>query len=249
MFYIYIWFNLENNEVFYVGKGSRARYKQIAHRNRLFNKYIKEHQCSSKIIKYIDKEDDAYKEEIKYIAYYRSIGQAKCNIEKGGTGGDTSIWDDYKRKYWSKYNPMKEESQRERMRINNPMKRKEIATKTNSQKIKSLFIDNVYYSSPKEASIKNNVCLETIYVWCKRGYNTEGKPCHYKNEKQKNYIFKKSSAKTIIIDNIKFTSVTEGARFLNTTADNLIHYLKKNKPYKGHKCSYDNQQPSISLND
>lgn len=45
MFYVYAWYNKETKEIFYVGKGSRNRYKQIRKRNRLFTEYINTHDC------------------------------------------------------------------------------------------------------------------------------------------------------------------------------------------------------------
>ena len=39
MFYVYEYYNTETLEVFYVGKGTRNRYRVIAGRNELFLKY------------------------------------------------------------------------------------------------------------------------------------------------------------------------------------------------------------------
>lgn len=36
MFYVYEWYNIDTNEIFYVGKGCGERYKQATKRNKLF---------------------------------------------------------------------------------------------------------------------------------------------------------------------------------------------------------------------
>ena len=41
-FYVYEWYNTVTNEVFYVGKGTKNRYKNITKRNKYFLDYIKE---------------------------------------------------------------------------------------------------------------------------------------------------------------------------------------------------------------
>ena len=50
MFYVYEWFIKETNEIIYVGKGCRNRYKCLQH-NRIFKEFIKRFNCESRIIK------------------------------------------------------------------------------------------------------------------------------------------------------------------------------------------------------
>ena len=45
-FYVYEWYNIITNEVFYVGKGSGKRYLNTTNRNQLFKKYILENEVS-----------------------------------------------------------------------------------------------------------------------------------------------------------------------------------------------------------
>lgn len=248
MFYIYRWINAENNEVFYVGKGSRQRLTQLSHRNRLVKKYLEENKnWYSEIIEYLEDEKEAFNKEDYWIKYYKNLGQATCNINKGGSGGYASIWSEEKRKYQSEHNPMKREDQRKRMSIKNPMKNKEISQKVSLSKSKAVYINGNYFPTARKASKAFNVNIATIYNWCKRGYDITGNPCRYAKEEQKEYEFRRSGSRKVIIDGIKFNSIKDGAAYLGTTNDNLIHYLKRNKLYKGHTCSYDNQQPSINL--
>ena len=55
MFYVYEWYNVDTNEIFYVGKGCGNRYKSISHRNQHFLNYYETHECAVRIIKYFEK--------------------------------------------------------------------------------------------------------------------------------------------------------------------------------------------------
>lgn len=44
-FYVYKWFNIETNEVFYIGKGCNNRYKDVSKRNKLFLEYYNNNPC------------------------------------------------------------------------------------------------------------------------------------------------------------------------------------------------------------
>ena len=58
MFYVYEYYNLITQEVFYVGKGTGKRYRQMTGRNEDFIKYVRENECDVRIIKYFENEDD-----------------------------------------------------------------------------------------------------------------------------------------------------------------------------------------------
>ena len=91
MYYVYEWFNTKTNEIFYVGKGTKKRYKDRK-RNSDFNDYIKNNNCDSRIIKYFENEKDAFEFEYIYINQLKSIGQCKCNLHCGGAGGSGEFW-------------------------------------------------------------------------------------------------------------------------------------------------------------
>jgi hypothetical protein len=131
-FYVYEWFNIETNEVFYVGKGCGNRYKSLKSRNQDFLDYIDNHPTNVRIVKYFDSEDDAYTYEKDLTQSYREKNQCSCCLMDGGYGGYSKVWTPEMKEYQSKYNPMKRLEQRERMSVNNPMKNPEIAKKVNS---------------------------------------------------------------------------------------------------------------------
>jgi len=83
-FYVYEWFNIDTNEVFYVGKGRGYRYKNIKQRNKYFINYYNKYNCDVRKVKTGMEEKDAFELEIELIADYRKISQAQCNITDGG---------------------------------------------------------------------------------------------------------------------------------------------------------------------
>lgn len=74
MFYVYAWYNVKTKIIFYVGKGTRERYKQVRKRNRLFKKYYAENECDVKIIKYFESEQEALAYEHKHIVRLKKKG-------------------------------------------------------------------------------------------------------------------------------------------------------------------------------
>lgn len=233
-FYIYKWYNLDTNEVFYIGKGCGNRVKTTTDRNELFKAYIKKHKCSSEVIKYFDTEEEAFKEEHKLIVSLKKLGQCQCNLDNGGMGGTNFVWTPEMRAYKSKFNPMKN---------------KEVVKRVVAKKQRAVIIENKYFNSVKEATLYYKVFDTEIIHWCKRGYDRNKKPCRYADEKQKAFEIKVTCSKKVIVDNIHFSSVKEAAKYLNSWSETVIRAIKNNRKLKGHTVKYDNQQPSINLKD
>ena len=99
-FYVYEWYNLDTNEVFYVGKGKKERYKNIKQRNQYFKNYYNKHKCTVRKIKTDLLENEAFELEINLIDKYRKIGQCQCNLADGGEGTTfpKGSWNDMFRK-------------------------------------------------------------------------------------------------------------------------------------------------------
>ena len=249
MFYVYEWYNKDNQEIFYVGKGIKNRYKQIKKRNKLFKEYYNNHNCDVRIIKYFESEEEAFKYENIRILELKSKNLCFCNLDNGGIGGCNFVWTPEMKEYYSKYNIMKSENQRKRMSDKNPMKDKEIAKIVGEKHKKAVIINGKYYKGCKDASKELGVWDITISRWCKRGYDTKGNPCYYANEKPKEYNIKTTNSKKVIIDNIKFNSIKEASEYLGVWSESLIRAIKNNRKCKGHICKYDNQKPSANLKD
>lgn len=244
-FYVYEWYNIDTNEVFYVGKGCEKRYLNIKNRNKLFLDYYENNNCDVRIVKFFENEEDAFLYESYLIDIYKNKGQAQCCIASGGYGGYSIVWTDELKKYWSENNPMKDEKQRQRMKDNNPMKNEDIAKKNGEKHKRPVIINNIKYNGLIDAAKALNVTTNTILNWCKRGYNTQGEPCRYADEEQKDFTKKTTCSKEVIVDGKLFPSVRAACDFLGIKDTSpMVRALKANRTYKGHNCKYANQQPS-----
>ena len=183
MFYVYEWYIKDTQEIIYVGKGCRNRYKATKH-NKFFNEMIKRYKCESRIIKEFENEKDAFDYEYIRINQLKEKGQCICNIYEGGTGGITSWWTDDLRKQYSKNNVMKSEKQRERMKKNNPMSNNDIAEKTNGQKRRKVTIGNITYKSIKDAKQILGVSYSNLISWNRKGITPSGEKIKIEPQKQ-----------------------------------------------------------------
>lgn len=247
-FYVYEWYNIITNEVFYVGKGCGNRYKDKIHRNNLFLQYIKNNpEVQVRIIASDLSEQEAFIKEEKLISYYRKLGQCSCNFAQGGYGGKATVWTEEMKKYWSENNPMKDEIQRQRMRDKNPMKDPLVSKKVGISHKKPVIINDIVFPGVEEAANFYNVSGGTIRNWCKAGFNPDKTlKCCYQNQ-QDNNNNKISKKIPIKINDIYFPSVRQAAIYFNlneTEYKTLLKCLKLNKNYLNYKCEYVNQQPS-----
>lgn len=250
-FYVYEWFNKKTNEIFYVGKGCKNRYKQITKRNKLFLQYYSKNECDSRIIRFFDNEEDAFIFENKKILELKQKNQCFCNLDNGGNGGCNFVWTDEMKKYKSLYNPMKNQYQKERMSKNNPMKNSEIVEKVRLKKSKKVVLGNKIYNSLKELANEFGVRDTSITYWLKRGYGKNLEPCYYFGSEIPNFTIKthETSNKPVLINGKYFKNVKSGAEYIGVWSENLIKAIKNNKLCKGYKCEYVNQQPSHENSD
>lgn len=85
MFYVYEYYIKETNEVFYVGKGTGNRYKELHNRNKYFKRVYDKYECDVRIIKDNLTNEQACELEIQKIAELKP----KCNFTNGGDGFST----------------------------------------------------------------------------------------------------------------------------------------------------------------
>lgn len=98
-YYCYEWYDVDTGYVFYVGKGTKNRWRQINNdrRNSDFLDYYNNHNCSCRFVGKNLTENDAYAAEKERLKYLHEIGQAHCNHDNGGRCGATN---------YGKYNGM-----------------------------------------------------------------------------------------------------------------------------------------------
>lgn len=85
-FYVYEYFIVETDEVFYVGKGRKNRYCELHNRNTYFNNIMDKYNCDVRLIHEELTNKEACLKEKETIKKKWDIGQAKCNFTAGGTG-------------------------------------------------------------------------------------------------------------------------------------------------------------------
>ena len=86
-FYVYEWYVIDTNEVFYVGKGTGDRYKRLRGRNYFFQCMYNSHNCDVRKIYENLTEDEAFKKEIEVIKYYKeNTSHRLTNQTDGGEG-------------------------------------------------------------------------------------------------------------------------------------------------------------------
>lgn len=240
MFYVYEWYVINTNEIFYVGKGHKKRAGQKTKRNKIFTNYIKKYNCKYRIAKYFEKEADAFKYEHERICELKSKGLCKANLDDGGKGGVEFIWTPEMRDYHSKYNAMKSDKQRKRMSINNPMKNKDVAKRVGESIRKHPIIDGIRYSHIEDACKYYHVCSCTIRTWCKRGINPNGLQCYYEGDSHVYTKYINPVYKQVVYKNVLYPSVKNFANAIGISESTANTWLKNHFDTKGNSCKYAN---------
>jgi NUMOD3 motif len=88
-FYVYEYYKKDNDEVFYVGKGTGRRMYELHNRNKYFNSVYAKYDCDVRIYKNELTNEESCEMERNRIAELKAIGQAYCNFTEGGTGFST----------------------------------------------------------------------------------------------------------------------------------------------------------------
>lgn len=254
-YYVYKWYNVDTNEVFYIGKGCRNRSGQVSRRNEIFKEYYNTHNCAVDRVEFFETEEEALQREHELIVEYKAKNEAIANLDYGGKGGLSFSWTPEMRKYKSIHNPMKDESQRKRMSENNPMKKPQIAQKVASKISRAVIINAIRYPSVIEAARQLKVAEPTIRDWCRHGYDTKGIVCRYEDELDKDFPPFSRDIKSyyigVYIDDKYYTTLQEAAKDNGLDYAWLAKKLRDNNGYtiiKNHICKYANQQPSQENN-
>lgn len=251
MYYVYEWYRKDTDEIIYVGKGHKNRYKVRKHNN-LFNEMISKYDCTSRIVKHFDNETDAFKYEAERIVQLKSIGQCSCNIQAGGYGGDVASWDDDKRRHYSEHNVMKQDKQRERMSINNPMKNKDVAMRVGKTKHKPVIIGNKRFETVFDAKEHYHVCYPTVKNWCKKGINPFGELCRYESEAQHYYKltrYNSGGMKGVTYLGKHYEAAIDLAKATNHTQGTITSWCKRGFDPDGNPCRYDNDTRELTYED
>ena len=86
-YYVYIWYIVDTNEVFYVGKGKGKRYKHISGRNKFFTDMYKSHNCEVRKVYENLTEQEAFQKERELVRWYKeNTSYRLTNQTDGGEG-------------------------------------------------------------------------------------------------------------------------------------------------------------------
>lgn len=83
-YYVYAWFYKQSGKLFYIGKGTKYRYRSKKRDNPKLVDIINSCDCDSKILEGNLTEKEAYDLEKEMIKKYRSLGHPLINIQDGG---------------------------------------------------------------------------------------------------------------------------------------------------------------------
>lgn len=241
MYYVYEWFIVETNEVIYVGKGTRNRYRVRKH-NRFFNDMIRRFRCDSRIVKEFDSEKDAFEYEFERVRELKAKGQCVCNIYEGGFGGTTCWWTEEERQKYSEKNVMKSQNQRQRMSTNNPMKNKDIAQKANSQKMRAIIIGNREFPSVKSVCEEFGVSIAAVQGWCWNGHTPDGTSCRYKDQEHISEYNHVNDGQPMSVTYLgkHYASSSELAREIGVSQTTAARWCRQGRDTQGNTCRYDN---------
>lgn len=91
VYYVYIWYIVETNEVFYIGKGKGKRYKNTSNRNKFFRDMYTSHNCDVKKIYENLTESEAFQKERETVKWYRENTNFRLTNQTDG-GEGSSGW-------------------------------------------------------------------------------------------------------------------------------------------------------------
>lgn len=241
MFYVYEWYDVENEEIIYVGKGCGNRYKVRKH-NKRFDALIAKVECKSRIIARFATEEEAFDFEEKRIAELTKIGQCKCNIDDGGSGGSVKWWTDEMRKRYSKENVMKQNAQRNRMKAENPMHDRRTAERVGRTKRKPLYVGEKRFDCLKDAM---EVYGPKVAYWVKVGHTSTLVPCHYENDEKRPVTAKRNlgGAKRIVYDGVIYECQRDVCKQFGFAPSTLNKYVKRGYTDTGIECRFETESP------
>lgn len=114
---------------------------------------------------------------------------------------------------------------------------------------KSVVYKNVTYESIKDFAYDIGISETTANSWLKRGFSPDGIPCRYKDDNREiefiNRYTKrnKDKARTVIINNIEYSSCEMASKQLHIPKSTLYKYLKGTSHNPKYCCEYGNQKP------
>jgi len=115
---------------------------------------------------------------------------------------------------------------------------------------KPISYKNITYESPIDIAKEFNISVYKIYRWAKNGFDEYGNPCRYIDDtRELEFKRAKGASHHIIVNDKHFNSISEAGRYFGVTSQYIGDILRGKIHSNKYICKYDNQQPSVSLND
>lgn len=105
-YYIYAWYYINTDEIFYIGKGLNNRYIDTkGSRNEYFKNIIRKEGNNANVKKLYENlsEEESYRLERELIHKYWDKGECKANFHEGGRGGNHGNYNENMRKKLSEF--------------------------------------------------------------------------------------------------------------------------------------------------
>lgn len=250
MYYVYEWYVVNTNEIFYVGKGCNNRYKCHSDRNDVFNQYYNNNECKSRIVKYFDSEVDAFQFEREYIEKLKALGMCSANLHVGGAGGSGELWTEELRKSYSENNVMKRPEQRKRMSISNPMKNQAIAKMVGEKHRKRVIINEKIYESVNDVMKSYHASANSVHNWCIKGINQYGEKCRYEDEEPTEYNYTRynlGGSKAVIYKGNVYEAIIDLCREINISQGTASEWIKRGFDPNGNEFRYVDDERKLTF--
>ena len=85
-FYTYAHINKQTNKIFYIGKGSKNRYKSTNRRSAHWNAIVNKYGFNAEILAHWNTEKEAFDHEMLLISCFKDMGYKLANLTDGGEG-------------------------------------------------------------------------------------------------------------------------------------------------------------------
>lgn len=229
IYYVYVWFRTDKNEVFYVGKGKGNRSHDMGMRNRHFLNVVNKVGMDNIVILKLEEnleEQEAYEREKYYIAFYESLGHNLTNKTKGGEG--SSDW----------YSRLTEEEKQRHREISakafTGKKHSEETKKKMSEKAKGRKHSPESIEKMKKTKKENNV----VGYWKGKTLPEDFRRKISEAAKTRTYGRNSNARGVVLIDKngstIHFSTRKECAEFLNIAAGSVLKYIRSGKECNGY---------------
>lgn len=112
---------------------------------------------------------------------------------------------------------------------------------------KSVMYMGQQFESAKDCAEAFNVSENVMYSYLKRGFDLKGNKCRYlDDDRELTFVnpFQGKKGKPVLINGIRYNSVSEASQILQIPKSTLYSYLQGKRKNPNYICIYDNQQPS-----